>query len=105
MVKSTKRLMAAALCVAAAGAHAQSTPIDPLQVRVWAASCAACHGTAGHAQPGMASLAGRSEAELTRLMLDFKADRKPATVMHQLAKGFSDEQIQQISAYFAAQPK
>jgi hypothetical protein len=32
--------------------------VDPLHVRSWAASCAACHGTDGRAQPGMISLAG-----------------------------------------------
>jgi cytochrome c553 len=38
-------------------------------------------------------------------MLDFKAGRKPATLMHQLAKGYSDEQIVAIAGYFAAQKK
>jgi cytochrome c553 len=38
-------------------------------------------------------------------MQDFKAGRKPATIMHQLAKGYSDDQIQAIAAYFAAQKK
>ena len=30
---------------------------------------------------------------------------RPATVMHQLAKGYSDAQIEVIAAYFAAQKK
>jgi cytochrome c553 len=38
-------------------------------------------------------------------MLDYKNGRKPATLMHQIAKGYSDEQIQQIAAYFAALKK
>ena len=38
-------------------------------------------------------------------MLDFKAGRKPATIMHQLSKGYSDEQIVAIAGYFAAQKK
>ena len=36
---------------------------------------------------------------------DFKAGRLPATLMHQLSKGYSDEQIQAIAGYFAAQKK
>ena len=36
--------------------------VDPVHVRSWAASCAACHGTNGHAQPGMISLAGVPKA-------------------------------------------
>jgi cytochrome c553 len=78
---------------------------DALQVRSWAASCAACHGTDGRAQPGMESLAGANKDEMVKKMLDFKAGRKPATIMHQLSKGYSDEQIVAIAGYFAAQKK
>ena len=88
---------------AAGLAQAQAQAPDPLQVRSWAASCATCHGTDGRAQPGMASLAGASKDDMVKKMLDFKAGRRPATIMHQLAKGYSDEQIEAIAAYFAAQ--
>ncbi len=75
------------------------------QIKVWAAACANCHGTNGHAQPGMESLAGKDKAELAQKLLDFKAGRKPATVMHQLSKGYTDDQLQELAAFFAAQPK
>ena len=81
----------------------QAQAPDPLQVRSWAASCATCHGTDGRAQPGMASLAGASKDDMVKKMLEFKAGSRPATLMHQLAKGYSDEQIEAIAAYFAAQ--
>jgi cytochrome c553 len=64
-----------------------------------------CHGTDGRAQPGMESLAGANKDDMVKKMLDFKAGRKPATIMHQLAKGYSDEQITAIAGYFAAQKK
>jgi cytochrome c553 len=38
-------------------------------------------------------------------MLDFKSGRRPATLMHQLAKGYSDAEITAIAGYFAAQKK
>lgn len=79
--------------------------LDPLHVRSMAASCSACHGTDGRAQPGMESLAGANQDDMVRKMLDFKAGRKPATIMHQLSKGYTDEQIVAIAAYFAAQKK
>ena len=75
------------------------------QVRVWAASCAACHGTDGHAQPGMTSLAGRDADELYNLLSEFKRDIRPATVMHQHAKGYSDDELKRLAQWFAAQPK
>lgn len=100
MLKPLKWLAAATLCASALSAHAEVS-----QVRLWAAACANCHGTDGRAEPGMESLAGKNEAELTQKMLDFKSGRKPATIMHQLAKGYSDDEIKQISAYFAALKK
>lgn len=100
MVKSTKWLAAGALCLLAASAQAQVN-----QVRVWAAACANCHGTEGRALTGMESLAGKDKDEMLQKMLDFKNGRKPATLMHQISKGYSDEQLAQITAYFAAQKK
>jgi len=94
--------LAAGVLAVAGSAHAQS---DPLQVRGWAAACANCHGTGGHAQPGMESLAGVSRDDTLKKLMDFKSGAKPATIMHQLAKGFTDEQLAAISGWFAAQKK
>lgn len=87
----------------AAGSLAQ-TP-DALQVRSWAGACANCHGTNGNALAGSEPLAGMKREDIVQKMMDFKNGRKPATVMHQLAKGYSDEQIAAIAGYFAAQKK
>lgn len=100
MVQTMKWLAAGALCAAAVGAQAEVT-----QVRVWAAACANCHGTMGKAETGMESLAGKDKDELLQKMLDFKSGKKPATIMHQLTKGYSDEQLQQLATYFAALKK
>jgi cytochrome c553 len=100
MTTLLKPLAIGLLSAAALGAQAQ-----PSQVRVWAAACANCHGTDGRAQPGMEALAGKDKDDMTQKLLDFKAGRKPATIMHQLAKGYSDEQLKDIAAYFAAQKK
>ncbi len=78
---------------------------DALQVRSLAASCASCHGTNGVAQQGMESLAGRPKDELLKQMLDFKTGKKPATIMHQLSKGYTDEQLEQLAGYFSALKK
>ena len=95
----------AAIVSIASSAQAQTNSTDPLQVRSWAASCSNCHGTNGRAEPGNESLAGANKDDIVKKMLDFKAGRKPATIMHQLAKGYSDEQIVAIAGYFAAQKK
>ena len=76
---------------------------DALKIRSLAASCSACHGTNGVAQAGMVGLAGQSKAALVKSMQDFKSGARPATIMHQLAKGYSDPQIEELAGYFAAQ--
>lgn len=78
---------------------------DALTARSLAASCANCHGTNGAAAPGMVALAGYDKAGLVKAMADYKSGARPATVMHQLAKGYSDAQIEAIAGYFAAQKK
>lgn len=100
MIRLNQWLVAGALCAVAIGAQAQVN-----QVRVWAAACANCHGTDGRAQPGMESLAGKDKDELLQKMLDFKSGKKPATIMHQLSKGYTDEQLQQLAAHFASLKK
>lgn len=102
-MKWTPTTLALALATMCAVAHAQST--DPLQVRSWASACANCHGTNGVAQAGNESLAGGNKDELLKKMLDFKTGKKPATIMHQLSKGYSDEQLAALAGYFAAQKK
>jgi len=100
-----KPLGAAALVVAAWPAAAQDAAA--LRQQALAATCANCHGTQGRAVEGAAvpGLAGMPAPYLIEQMKAFKAGTRPATVMHQLAKGYSDAQVEQIAAYFAAQKK
>jgi sulfide dehydrogenase cytochrome subunit len=98
-----------AVIVAATLALAAAAPIDgqrgnPDLGRSLAATCSNCHGTNGVSVGEVASLAGRPKVELVREMQDFKAGRLQGTVMAQLAKGFTDEQIDTLAAWFAAQP-
>lgn len=78
---------------------------DALQVRSMAASCAACHGTNGISQPGIEPLAGQSQEDMRKKLMDFKMGKTPATIMVQLAKGYSDEQLEQLASYFSAQKR
>jgi cytochrome c553 len=102
-MKRTRTALALAALALPLAAMAQAP--DAMHVRSWAAACANCHGTNGNAQPGSVPLAGMPQADITQKMLDFKNGRRPATIMHQLAKGYSDEQIAAIAGYFASQKK
>jgi cytochrome c553 len=76
-------------------------------VRSLAATCAACHGTNGKAaaQSAVPGLAGRPRDELAQMLAQFKAGQRSATLMHQIAKGLSDDEVAALSEYFSAQPR
>ena len=80
---------------------------EALYVKSLAATCANCHGTNGKAVEGssVTSLAGLDKNYTIAQMKAFKAGTRPATIMHQLSKGYSDAQIEVLAAYFAAQKK
>ena len=90
-----------AMSIASLLANAQT--IDRNTGRNIAANCANCHGTNGKSVGGMPSLAGQPAELISRQMRDFRDGRRPATIMHQLSKGYTDEQIEAVAAYFAAQ--
>ena len=48
-------------------------------------------------------LAGQDAAAMVAAMRAFRTGRRPATVMDRIAKGFSDDEIKAIAAWFDAQ--
>jgi sulfide dehydrogenase cytochrome subunit len=77
---------------------------DPNLARNLAATCANCHGTNGHARGDMKPLAGVPADKIVAMLADYKSGNQPATIMHQITKGYTDEQIKLVAAFFAAQP-
>lgn len=90
-----------------ASATASAQDAQQLNIRSLAATCANCHGTNGNSVQGSAvvSLAGVPKDYIIAQMQAFKSGARPATIMHQLSKGYSDAQIEQVAAYFAVQKK
>lgn len=85
-----------------AGAIANElTPEKKLQAASLSATCASCHGTNGQGIEGSAvtGLANLSVEYIKTNMIWFKTGQRPATVMHQLSKGYTDEQIDIIANY------
>lgn len=80
--------------------HAQATDNA---ARDLAASCAICHGTNGVNAGGLPHLAGQPQNYIVQQLKDFRDGRRPATIMHQIAKGYTDQQYELLGAYFAAQ--
>jgi cytochrome c553 len=91
-----------ALAVGVSGSlAAQGTSADT--ARNVAATCAGCHGTGNMGAGAIASLAGQSRDDLVVGMQEFKTGKRSGTVMPQLAKGYTDEQIGIVAGWFAAQ--
>ena len=91
----------AALCLLASASASHAA--DPYLARNLAATCANCHGTNGNARGDMKPLAGLAAGKIVAMVADYKSGEQPASIMHQIAKGYTDEQIKLVAAYFAAQ--
>ncbi|MCU0624822.1 MAG: c-type cytochrome [Gemmatimonadaceae bacterium] len=94
--------LAAAALVASAPARAQA-PQDPNLGRNLAATCANCHGTNGHARGDMKPLAGMAPEKMLAMLADYRSGAQPATIMHQIVKGYTEPQLKLIADHFAAQ--
>jgi len=67
------------------------------------AVCAACHGPTGiSAIPMYPNLAGQKEAYLSKQLKNFRSGARKDPVMAPMAMGLSDEDIADISAYYAS---
>jgi sulfide dehydrogenase cytochrome subunit len=67
-----------------------------------AASCTNCHAATTSDAGGIPVIAGRDKQALLKLLTDFKSGARPATVMHQLARGFSNDQLEVLAGYFSS---
>ena len=80
--------------------------LTPNGIRSIAASCAACHGTNGNSAGGaIPGLAGGNKDYFVNQMKAFKEGKRESTIMHQLAKGYSDAEVAALGDFFAAQKK
>ena len=91
-----------------------STALAGPSAQAMADTCAGCHGTDGQSVgPASPNLAGMSASYFIDSMTYFKnlekgawsgEDARPATIMNRIAKGYTDEQIEEMAEYFAAMP-
>jgi cytochrome c553 len=89
-----------------AHAQAQTAPAptaaeSAVAGRVLASNCANCHGLDGRSAGGMPMLAGYPRDAMVATMQAFRSGQRPATIMHQLSKGYTDEQIALVAEHFS----
>jgi cytochrome subunit of sulfide dehydrogenase len=97
--------LALALALAVPALHAAPEATQRLRTRALAATCAQCHGTDGRAVEGEAliRLAGLPREHILTQLLAFRTGQRPATIMHQITRGYSQEQLEEVATYFASQ--
>ena len=97
-----KTFFALAGLLGCAGAlAAEPAPAAPFPYFV--ANCFNCHGTEGNTKSAIPAIAGRERAYLEATLKAFKDGSKQATIMHQLAKGYTDDEIAVLADYFSRQ--
>ena len=98
LMQLTAAAFAVGLCLPS---HAQ----EANSARALAATCFTCHGTDGRSVGGVPpSIAGQSKTTLLQSLREFRDGKRPATIMHQHAKGYTDAQLDAIAGYFASVP-
>ncbi|WP_368904402.1 cytochrome c [Taklimakanibacter lacteus] len=76
----------------------------PIQAAAQPSSAAACSGCHAPVNDGpVPGLIGRPAGEIVTAMAAFRAGERTATVMDRIAKGYSDEEINAIAQWYAAQ--
>lgn len=78
---------------------------DPAAGKAKTAACAGCHGADGNPPKGTPypALAGRDAAELVAAMKEYKEGKRKDQTMQMMMKPLSDEDIENIAAYYASQ--
>ncbi len=101
MLKSAAVLLAVA---AASVPLATQAAGDPAAGKAKSAVCAACHGPDGNStNPMWPKLAGQHAQYLAKQLRDFRAGRRNDPMMAPMAKPLSDQDIENLAAYFSSQ--
>ena len=93
-----RRALALGILVAAAAPAVAQTAAPP-----GAASCSGCHPPAAVSDIAVPPLHGRPATEIATAMQGYKAGQLQPTVMDRIAKGFTDDEIRTMAAWFSAQ--
>jgi cytochrome subunit of sulfide dehydrogenase len=91
--------LAAAIGVASIAAAVAASAEPP----AGAAACSGCHPATTRVTSPVPRLAGLEQAAIVRAMQEFRSGQRAGTVMDRIAKGFTDEEIQAIAAWYAEQ--
>ena len=94
-------LMASVIALLAGSATAQQRSVAISDAELAAQTCNVCHGNASYVSPTLPPIRGQDATTLYATLIELKTDRRPATIMNRIAKGYSDEQLRAIAEYLS----
>jgi len=97
----TKRIFCLAGIVILCASMAPASALDVAPAG--AAACSGCHPVSRSADTPFTRLVGRNPAEIVAAMQEFRTGKREATVMDRIARGFTDDEVRAIAAWYAAQ--
>jgi len=65
-------------------------------------ACTSCHGLEGNSVGAAPALAGQAEDDLLAKLRGFKDGTAEATIMNRIVRGYTDEELAALAAYFAS---
>jgi cytochrome c553 len=98
-VMGSARIVAAML---ASGVLASGVAVAG-EAPVGAVACLGCHAGSARVVTPVPRIIGMDRAAIVKAMQDFRSGQRTGTVMDRIAKGFTDEEVQAIAAWYAAQ--
>ncbi|HEY5701020.1 MAG TPA: c-type cytochrome [Gammaproteobacteria bacterium] len=102
-MKKTFFVLTAAIVIAANAAYAAG---DAAAGKTKAAACAACHGADGNSSnPEWPKIAGQHAKYVENQLRDFKSGERENPVMAPMAAPLSDQDMADLSAYYASVPR
>ena len=84
---------------------AEGRPARAADAPPGASSCTGCHAARNIPDSVIPRIAGRKSADIATAMREYRSGAWPSSVMGRIAKGFDDQQVDAIAAWFAAQPE
>jgi sulfide dehydrogenase cytochrome subunit len=97
-----KKIILSVVCICS---FSFAVDYDPIKGKMLSLSCASCHGTDGKSIVTTPYIAGIGKTTMYKTLLDYKYDRLQGTMMQKHAKGFTDEELEQVAYYFSKVPR
>jgi cytochrome subunit of sulfide dehydrogenase len=99
---SVRSLVIVSGLILVAGILLAAAPAPAADPQLMASSCSGCHTSDEKLTTAIPKIRGLPESVFLEAMRAFRAGQRPATVMDRIAKGFTDDEIKQLAAYFSA---